>query len=184
MGLNSWNFLQTIKSQIQSELLDLVTKTTKHILAIRTNLVNTELTQVQHPLLELLDLVYTQFKLIAGAHGLLLKHYLSAAQRHTISDVKPYDIADFWTQAQAVVSTILGPYLRKHFDVTLVSLSFILSILCLVIRPYSEIVLLQINFYKNVKQKPKFRFKAGITAIIVHGYCYRVVLLIHHRFLI
>lgn len=98
--------LQTIKTQIQTELLDLVTKTTQHILAIRPTLVTTELTQLQHPLLELLELVYAQFKLIASAHGLLLKHYLSAAQRHSVTDARPYDISDFWTQAQAVVSEI------------------------------------------------------------------------------
>lgn len=96
--------MQTIKTQIQSELLDLVNKTTQHILVIRPTLVATELTQLQHPLLELLELLYTQFKLIATAHSLLLKHYLNAAQRHSIADVRPYDINDYWTQAQAVVS--------------------------------------------------------------------------------
>lgn len=100
-------FWQTIKTQIQTELLDLVAKTTQHILAIRPTLVTTELTQLQHPLLELLELVYAQFKLIASAHGLLLKHFLSAAQRHSVTDARPYDISDFWTQAQAVVSNIL-----------------------------------------------------------------------------
>lgn len=85
-----------------------MTKTTQHILIIRPTLVTTELTQLQHPLLELLELVYAQFKLIASAHGLLLKHYLSAAQRHSVTDARPYDISDFWTQAQAVVSVILN----------------------------------------------------------------------------
>lgn len=82
----------------------MVSKTTQHIVAVRPTLVATELTQLQHPLLELLELVYTQFKLIAAAHSLLLKHYLSAAQRHSVTDVRPYDINDYWTQAQAVVS--------------------------------------------------------------------------------
>lgn len=56
-----------------------------------------------HPLLELVELTYKQFKLIAEAHGMLLKNYLSVTQRHSIV-VKPYDIADYWTQAQIVVS--------------------------------------------------------------------------------
>lgn len=96
----------------------MVTKTTQHILAIRPNLIATELTQIQHPLLELLELVYTQFKLIAGAHSLLLKHYLSAAQRHSLVDVKPsYDITDFWTQAQAVVSILFSFFFYLHNNV-------------------------------------------------------------------
>lgn len=55
-----------------------------------------------HPLLELVELTYKQFKLIADAHAMLLKNYLSVTQRHSII-VKPYDIADYWTQAQGVV---------------------------------------------------------------------------------
>lgn len=69
---------------------------------------------VAHPLLELIELTYKQFKLIADAHAMLLKNYLSVTQRHSIV-VKPYDIADYWTQAQAVVSLTFGAQRIEKF---------------------------------------------------------------------
>lgn len=63
---------------------------------------------VTHPLLELVELTYKQLKLIADAHTMLLKNYLSVTQRHSII-VKPYDITEYWTQAQAVVSINFTP---------------------------------------------------------------------------
>lgn len=81
-----------------------VTRTTQHLVTINKTMpieTNGEKTTT-HPLLELVELTYKQFKLIADAHAMLLKNYLSVTQRHSII-VKPYDIADYWTQAQAVV---------------------------------------------------------------------------------
>lgn len=95
---------QTIKTQIQSELSAVVTRTTQHLVAMNTTLAidtNGDKT-ITHPLLELVELTYKQFKLIADAHTMLLKNFLSVTQRHSIV-VKPYDIADYWTHAQAVV---------------------------------------------------------------------------------
>lgn len=84
----------------------MVNRTSAHILAIRKNLVATELTHLQHQLLELLELLHTQFKIVAASHALLLKHFLSATQRHVVADVKFYTTADLWTQAQIVVSSV------------------------------------------------------------------------------
>ncbi len=70
-----------------------------------------------HPLLELVELTYKQFKLIAEAHAMLLKNYLSVTQRHSIV-VKPYDIADYWTQAQAVVGFISLALTMSAFDLS------------------------------------------------------------------
>lgn len=98
--------LEALRTQIQPELLAIVTRTTQHlvsILAAEGSLNQQPLDDQTHPLLELLGLVHKQFKLVANAHTLLLKNYLSVTQRHGIV-VKPYDIADFWGQAQAVVS--------------------------------------------------------------------------------
>lgn len=74
------------------------------MVAIRPNLVATELTHLQHPLLELLELLHSQFKIVAASHALLQKHFLSASQRHAVADVKLYSNTDFWAQAQSVVS--------------------------------------------------------------------------------
>lgn len=98
--------VEAVRQQIDGELRQVVQKTSAHILAVRPALVNTELTHVQHPLLELIGLVHAQFKLVAAAHALLLKHFLSASQRHAVADVRPYGLAAFWEQAQTVVSAI------------------------------------------------------------------------------
>lgn len=96
-----------IRSQIQPELLTIVTRTTQHLVAMTTADGSSLQIDVQnHPLLELLNLIHKQFKLIANSHNLLLKNYLNVTQRHGIV-VKPYDIAEYWGQAQAVVSLVL-----------------------------------------------------------------------------
>lgn len=98
--------LEALRTQIQPELLAIVTRTTQHLVAILTaegSLNQQSIDDQTHPLLELLSLVHKQFKLVANAHNLLLKNYLNVTQRHGII-VKPYDVADYWGQAHAVVS--------------------------------------------------------------------------------
>lgn len=96
--------LETIRTQTQPELLTIVKRTTQHMVAVQAaESGNGDTQEAVHPLLELIDLIYKQFKLIATAHLLLLKNYSSVIQRHSIGAVKTYDIADYWTQAQAVV---------------------------------------------------------------------------------
>lgn len=106
--------LDTIRLQIQPELLTIVQRTTQHMLTIMatdvTSNTNTNDESI-HPLLDLIDLIYKQFKLIAAAHQLLLKNYSSVLQRHAIIAAKPYDIADYWTQAQTVLQLLLTDYL-------------------------------------------------------------------------
>lgn len=98
--------LDALRSQIQPELMGIVTRTTQHLVSILTadgSIHKLQLTDGQeHPLLELLGLVHKQFKLVANAHNLLLKNYLNVTQRHGVI-IKPYDIADYWGHAQAVV---------------------------------------------------------------------------------
>lgn len=97
--------LETVRAQIQPELLAIVTRTTQHMQTLMaTDAANTARDDGLHPLLELIDLIYRQFKLIANAHQLLLKNYSSVVQRHSITAAKSYDISAYWTQAQAVVS--------------------------------------------------------------------------------
>lgn len=103
------NFLQTIKVQIQPELLSIV-KQTSQLVVTAINSLGTSETPV-HPLLELVELIFKQFKLVATAHSMLLKNYLSVTQRYAIT-AKPYDIVDYWSQAQAVVCDLKSTELR------------------------------------------------------------------------
>lgn len=105
--------LDALKVQVQPELLAIVTRTTQHlnsVIAAEANGQNVVI-EPNHPLLELIDLIYKQLKLVANTHNLLLKNYLNVTQRHAIT-AKPYDIADYWTQAQAVVSS--SAPIRSH----------------------------------------------------------------------
>lgn len=112
--------LETVRSQIQKELLTIVTRTTQHMLAIMATdaTSNTIGDESVHPLLDLIDLIYKQFKLIANAHQLLLKNYSSVIQRHAIPAAKPYDISDYWIQAKAVVSPFIQSMLIRCTDCT------------------------------------------------------------------
>lgn len=94
--------LDALRAQIQPELLSIVTRTTQHLNSILAAEGSSHSGEFDHPLLELLNLIHKQFKLVASTHNLLLKNYLNVTQRHGVV-VKPYDIADYWGQAQAVV---------------------------------------------------------------------------------
>lgn len=122
--------LEALKSQIQPELLAIVTRTSQHlntVIAAEANGQNVVI-EPNHPLLELIDLIYKQFKLVANTHNLLLKNYLNVTQRHAIT-VKPYDIADYWTQAQSVVSLSIRYGLRAIHSSLFFPLSFQLQLL-------------------------------------------------------
>lgn len=95
--------IETIKLQMQPELLAIVTKTTQHLLTINQD------TQ-QHPLLNLLESLFNQFKLIANAHQIALKSYQNVMQRYSIN-YKRYDTIELWLQAQSVLQLVLTDYL-------------------------------------------------------------------------
>lgn len=99
--------LDALRAQIQPELLAIVTRTTQHLNSIMAAEGGAQLPDgLDHPLLELLNLIHRQFKMVAATHNLLLKNYMNVTQRHGVV-VKPYDIADYWGQAQAVVGDAL-----------------------------------------------------------------------------
>jgi len=62
-----------------------------------------------NPLLTLLEIIFKQFKAIAKTHTLLLKNYLSVGQKYSVVGPQPYDLTDFWAQAQSVVSIESNP---------------------------------------------------------------------------
>uniref|UniRef100_A0A182ITU3 Exocyst complex component Sec8 n=1 Tax=Anopheles atroparvus TaxID=41427 RepID=A0A182ITU3_ANOAO len=148
--------IESIKVQMQSELLTIVTKSTQHINSLEYQ--QQQQQQQQHlshqqnatgaastpsasgtvcngtpsgggatggeasqpaqpvPMLELLELVFKQFKLIANAHQQALRNYGNVIQRYNIPQVKPYDIIEYWGQAQAVLKLVLTDYLDIQND--------------------------------------------------------------------
>ncbi|XP_055693526.1 exocyst complex component 4 [Lutzomyia longipalpis] len=104
--------LETIQVQMQSELGLIVTRTTQHIVALGPPLPTPEGQPAPpHPLIELLDLLFKQFKIVAETHSLLLKNYTHIIQRYKLS-AKNYDIVDYWAQAQIVLQNVLVDYLN------------------------------------------------------------------------
>lgn len=104
---------QTIKVQMQHELLAIVEKTTQYIINVRAGqqlMPADDEHKDDIPLLELLDLLFRQFQLIAEAHQLTLKNYSNVLKRYNIN-IKSYDLTDFWGQVQAVLQLILTDYL-------------------------------------------------------------------------
>ncbi|XP_052897545.1 exocyst complex component 4 isoform X3 [Anopheles moucheti] len=108
--------IESIKVQMQSELLAIVTKSTHN--GTPSGASNADPTQPAQPvpILELLDLVFKQFKLIASAHQQALRNYGNVIQRYNIPQVKPYDIIEYWGQAQAVLKLVLTDYLDIQND--------------------------------------------------------------------
>ncbi|KAH8336426.1 hypothetical protein KR059_010030 [Drosophila kikkawai] len=96
--------LETLRVQIQTELLNVVRQTTQQLsLSGETGEGN--------PLLMLLEIIFKQFKAIAKTHTLLLKNYLSVGQKYSVVGPQPYDLTDFWAQAQSVLQLLLTDYL-------------------------------------------------------------------------
>lgn len=134
--------LEALRAQMQPELLGIVTRTTQHLvsfLAAESSL-NQQLDAQDHPLLELLGLVHKQFKLVAIAHNFLLKNYLNVTQRHGVVS-KPYDMAEFWGQAQAVVSFQYSnvTVFCSNFDQIIILDTFLNSQLQLLLTDYLDI---------------------------------------------
>uniref|UniRef100_A0A1B0GEB5 Exocyst complex component Sec8 n=1 Tax=Glossina morsitans morsitans TaxID=37546 RepID=A0A1B0GEB5_GLOMM len=97
--------LEKIRIGIQTELLEVVHNTTHHM--IDQNLPSHE----QYPLLTLLDIIFKQFKAIAKTHALVLKNFLAIVQKYQVVGSQPYDLTDFWSQAQSVLQLLLTDYL-------------------------------------------------------------------------
>lgn len=104
--------LETVQVQIQSEIGAIITRTTQHILSTQQQPQNADVTKDEnhHPLLELLDILFKELKIVADSHVLLLKSYTNVIQRYTLS-AKTYDVTDFWTHAQTVLQNLLIDYL-------------------------------------------------------------------------
>ncbi|XP_070072570.1 exocyst complex component 4 isoform X1 [Drosophila takahashii] len=96
--------LETLRVQIQTELLNVVRHTTHQ-------LSQSGATAEANPLLTLLEIIFKQFKAIAKTHTLLLKNYLSVGQKYSVVGPQPYDLTDFWAQAQSVLQLLLTDYL-------------------------------------------------------------------------
>ncbi|XP_067615062.1 exocyst complex component 4 isoform X2 [Eurosta solidaginis] len=98
--------LEVLRVQIQTQLLEVVRQTTYQLISLNLNT-----NERDNPLLTLLEVIFKQFKAIAKTHSLLLKNYLSVGQKYAVVGPQPYDLTDFWAQAQSVLQLLLTDYL-------------------------------------------------------------------------
>ncbi|ALC46761.1 sec8 [Drosophila busckii] len=98
--------LEMLRVQIQTELLNVVRQTTQQLASTET-----QQSADSNPLLTLLEIIFKQFKAIAKTHALLLKNYLAVGQKYSVVGPQPYDLTDFWSQAQSVLQLLLTDYL-------------------------------------------------------------------------
>lgn len=102
--------LETLRVQIQNELLNVVRETTHQLAAGtpqaggNTGTGNAKTAGETNSLLTLLEIIFKQFKAIAKTHTLLLKNYLAVGQKYAVVGPQSYDLTDVWAQAQSVVS--------------------------------------------------------------------------------
>ncbi|XP_004536928.1 exocyst complex component 4 [Ceratitis capitata] len=98
--------LEVLRVQIQTQLLEVVRHTTYQLISLNCNV-----NERDSPLLTLLEVIFKQFKAIARTHSLLLKNYLAVVQKYSVVGPQPYDLTDFWAQAQSVLQLLLTDYL-------------------------------------------------------------------------
>ncbi|KAK7863550.1 hypothetical protein R5R35_011175 [Gryllus longicercus] len=108
--------VETLKVEMQTELLAIISRTTKQI---RDGPMSITLAQPgqgdpaaarQQPLLELLQTIFEQFRHVATAHSAVLQRLSRAADKYH-ADVRLYEMADVWSKIQAVLQLLLTDYL-------------------------------------------------------------------------
>ncbi|XP_046385414.1 exocyst complex component 4 [Ischnura elegans] len=120
--------VEDIKKKMQDELLAIVKKTTQQVLidagggsaivpgsGVTVPVISLPSQQDQSAsqgkaLLDLLQTVFDQFRLIAAAHACILQCFCRATEKYRI-DVQLYEMVDVWSKIQAVVQLMLTDYL-------------------------------------------------------------------------
>lgn len=102
---------QEIKSEMQTSLSNIVHRTAQHLSdfsSFQSDANNKETKQII--LVELVQMLFEQFKSVAQAHSVLLNNFARAAKAHNV-DLKLYDMNFYWIQLQAVFQSFLNDYL-------------------------------------------------------------------------
>lgn len=108
--------MQVIKVQMQTELLDIISRTSQQILEnLNLPLPHSENLQVTaksaivisdsnkaSALSILLYALFEQIRFVANNHAVVIKFLNQALSRHKLS-IKAYEMSDYWSKVQAVV---------------------------------------------------------------------------------
>ncbi|KAH0550385.1 exocyst complex component 4 [Cotesia glomerata] len=116
--------VEAIKSKMQNELLNIIARTSDSIKAnadkmmpksdvsgVRIiNHADGEENNGQSALLELLQTIFDQFRMIANAHSMALRSFSHVSKKYSV-DVRLYEMPDVWSKIQAVLQLLLTEYL-------------------------------------------------------------------------
>lgn len=103
--------IETIKNDMKSELLEIINRSTLQVNDFIALHSETKPQLKQAALLELIQTVFEQFRAIAQAHATLLSHLTRTLDKYNMTDVRLYDMRDFWNNVQAVLQIFLTDYL-------------------------------------------------------------------------
>ncbi|XP_043286055.1 exocyst complex component 4 isoform X2 [Venturia canescens] len=119
--------VEAIKVQMQTELLNIIARTSDQIkrnqnkqATVNKQMVSQNMeilvsgtnnpTEGQILLLELLNTVFDQMRLVAGAHSMALRSFSHVIQKYNLQ-VRLYEMPDVWSRIQAVLQLLLTEYL-------------------------------------------------------------------------
>lgn len=99
-------FFQEIKTEMQNSLMQIVYRTTQHVSDFRNFPNEDGNTEGKQQLVELVQLLFEQFKAIAQVQSVLLKYFSKAQKAHNVQ-LQLYDMNFYWTQVQNIVREIV-----------------------------------------------------------------------------
>lgn len=65
----------------------------------------------QGALLELIQTIFEQFRAVGQAHATLLSHLTKTKEKYNLTDLKLYEMRDFWNKVQTILQLLLTDYL-------------------------------------------------------------------------
>lgn len=86
---------------MQNSLMQIIHRTTQHVSDFR-NFQNDDGNDGKQQLVELVQILFEQFKAVAHMHSILLKYIAKAQKAHNIQ-MQVYDMNFYWIQVQNMV---------------------------------------------------------------------------------
>lgn len=107
--------VELIKERCQTELLSMVRRTTQMLLDTSNVSVQTGSPLQPRLLMDLLDLLFEQFRSVAMGHECVLSNMHAIVEIQGLENGVPmYTLSDVWARIQAVMEYVVGKYLDIH----------------------------------------------------------------------
>uniref|UniRef100_A0A131XK69 Exocyst complex component Sec8 n=1 Tax=Hyalomma excavatum TaxID=257692 RepID=A0A131XK69_9ACAR len=107
--------VELIKERCETELLAMVRRTTQVLLDTNSGSAQTASALQPRLLLDLLDLLFEQFRSVASGHECVLENmHAMVGTQGPENGIPMYTLADVWARIQAVMEYVVGKYLDIH----------------------------------------------------------------------